>query len=172
MESSCRICKNEYDEDKYKPFLLSCGDTLCQICINFLKESVRSEEFECPICCGKVKSTNVSIKAAIKKKQISNINNNYSENDELCIYIENYITESKYTLKVKKTMTINQLKEKIIEHEGCSYHFHLSYRNYKRRVLGGFLEMGNETLKFYRIRNYATIYITGLPILGGVIQRK
>ena len=148
MESSCRICKNEYDEDKYKPFLLSCGDTLCQICINFYKESLGSEEFECPICCyPKAKSTNVSNKAAIKKKQISNINNNSLENDEFYIYIQTK-WGCKFSLVVKKTMTINQIKEKIIEQEGCKF-FDLAFKKP--------LYDGSKTLEFYGITKQVTI---------------
>jgi hypothetical protein len=51
MQSSCGICKNEYDKNKNKPIILSCGDIVCQVCINFYEEMGKKEEIECPTCC-------------------------------------------------------------------------------------------------------------------------
>ena len=51
----CNACKTYYNENANKPFLLECGDTLCQKCINCYREIFKKDEFKCPTCCNYTK---------------------------------------------------------------------------------------------------------------------
>ena len=110
MDLICGICKWQYNNNKNKPILLTCGHTLCLACINFYKEAGK-EEIECPKCCSNSKSTNIICNNIIcKNLKKTKIESSSSIGDnEFEIYIRTMKGE-KIILKVNKTMTISQLK--------------------------------------------------------------
>ena len=105
MDLICGICKWQYNNNKNKPILLTCGHTLCLACINFYKEAGK-EEIECPKCYSNSKSTNIICKNLQKPKIESSSS---IDDNEFEIFIRNMGGE-KIILKVNKTMTISQLK--------------------------------------------------------------
>lgn len=44
---SCTNCKQEFDHNAYKPFLLPCLDAICKSCI---QEIAESQSYECSKC--------------------------------------------------------------------------------------------------------------------------
>lgn len=40
MDSICIVCKKQYNKNLNKPIILTCGDTICNACINNYKESL------------------------------------------------------------------------------------------------------------------------------------
>ena len=113
MDSICLICKKQYNQNSNKPILLTCGDTMCHVCIKNYKEFLKKDEFECPNCFEKVKSMNIENKHAYPKIQNSEIES--PKNDEFEIYIRFRDTYDKIFLIAKKQMTVKQLKDKIEE---------------------------------------------------------
>jgi hypothetical protein len=45
--------------------MLTCGDTMCLKCINYFKDALKKEEFECRECCNTTKSSGIMNKSAI-----------------------------------------------------------------------------------------------------------
>ena len=119
-EKICKVCKNYYNKNENRPFLLECGDTLCLKCIKSYKEALEKDIFECPTCCTSTKSLNVENKMAYPKEgEIVSLNSNIKvpEKGEFEVFIKTPFG-SKYSLLVTKTMTIGQLKDKIEREKG------------------------------------------------------
>ena len=119
-EKICKVCKNYYNKNENRPFLLECGDTLCLKCIKNYKEALEKDIFECPTCCTNTKSLNVENKMAYPKEgEIVSLNSNIKvpEKGEFEVFIKTPFG-SKYSLLVTKTMTIGQLKDKIEREKG------------------------------------------------------
>ena len=142
MDLICRICYQQYNRNIHKPIILTCGHTVCKSCINFYK-STGKEEFECPNCCSNTKSTNIENASIYQKIQEPNIESSLSD-DEFEIYIRTRRGE-KIILKVKKTMTISQLKNKIFEEYGYNK------EEYELAFKKPLIDASN-TLEFYGIK--------------------
>lgn len=116
-EHVCKTCQITYNKINNKPIILSCGDTLCSSCVNNYKNFLNKDEFECPKCCNMTKSLNVENKSAYPKENTaapSNTNNNPNPvTGEFEILIRPKGEFEKYTMKVTKSMTVRQLKNKI-----------------------------------------------------------
>lgn len=153
MDLICGICKEQYNNNKKKPILLTCGHTLCLACINFYKEAGK-EEIECPKCCSNSKSTNIICKNLQKPKIESSSS---IDDNEFEIFIRTRGGE-KIILKVNKTMTISQLKNKIFEEYGCDKENTISFKKPLNDM--------SKTLEFYGIRKSVTLSMT-CPLEGG-----
>ena len=152
-EHTCKVCKLIYNKNENKPFLLKCGDTLCLSCIKNYKEALKKDIFECPTCCTETESSGIENKAAYPKDggdKKSNDNNNNTVSGEFEIYVRRQEEADKYSLKVTKTMTVGQLKDKIQKEKG--FDKKLYQLSFKRP-----LEDENKTLEFYGITKTVTI---------------
>ena len=158
-EKICKVCKNYYNKNENRPFLLECGDTLCLKCIKNYKEALEKDTFECPTCCTNTKSLNVENKMAYPKEgEIVSLNSNIKvpEKGEFEVFIKTPFG-SKYSLLVTKTMTIGQLKDKIEREKGYNKNnFALAFK----KVL-----YDSKTLESYGITK--TVTITQISCLLG-----
>lgn len=133
-ENECKTCKKLYNKNENKPIILSCGDTLCSSCIKSYKEFLNKDEFECPKCCNMTKSLNVENKAAYPKEGTVDTTNNSIINQpavegEFEIMIRPKGEIEKYSMKVTKNMTVQQLKKKIQKEKGYNINnFDLAFR--------------------------------------------
>lgn len=140
---NCPNCKLQYDENSRKAYILECGHSACSQCIKFY-EDYGKESFECGACCRMTKSSSIENKAAYKKI----IKSNRNKDDEFEIYIRNGIL--RFSIVVKKGMTLGELKKKIKEQEEINYS---SYElNYKKPLTDD-----NKTLESYGITKICTI---------------
>ena len=163
MDSICIVCKKQYNKNINKPIILTCGDTICNACINNYKESLQKDEFECPKCCSNVKSMNIENKSAYPK--IQNLKIESSIDHEFEIWIRRVFDKQKIILNVKKTMTISQLKDKIKEKYGYNKE---SYElAFKKPLLNKY-----ETLEFYGITKSVTISMINKLEGGGPSYSK
>ena len=120
---SCEICKKLYNKNKNKPFLLTCGDTICMACIKDYKEALKKDTFECPTCCcGDAKSTGFENKSVYPTEEEIKNANNISQISQAPVIGEFEIfirpKSEKYSIKVTKSMTVGQLKDKILSVKG------------------------------------------------------
>jgi len=118
-ESKCPICEIEYDINNRKAFILMCGHSACSKCINFFKET--QKPVECGSCCKNTQSANIENISLYKTTQNDNSHQNIrmheSSKDEFEIYIRKKDNRSKFSILVKKSMNITELKRKIYEQE-------------------------------------------------------
>jgi hypothetical protein len=114
----CPICKQDYNKESRKCFILTCGDSACLPCIKFFKDA-NKDSFECGKCCNNTKSANIENKSMYNNK---NIQNNKPapkpEKDEFEIYVRKKNTQEKFSLLVKKNMKLIELINKIESQEG------------------------------------------------------
>jgi hypothetical protein len=161
---NCKLCKLPYDKNIRKAFMLECGHSACSKCINFYKDSGK-ETFECGVCCNDTKATNFE-----NKSLYSNINNQNANPiqqpsiGEFEIMIRKKNSPDKFTIIVRKEMTVGQLKEKIKQQEGIdSSTYELSFKKP--------LTDTNKTLESYGITR--TVTITSIaPFDGGLIKKN
>ena len=152
----CPCCRIEFNKNKNKPIVLSCGDSMCSNCIEYIETALKNKFFECYVCNEKVSSTNIINKCIYnisKEKDNSNINNINKEFNVVIRSSHFY----KFELLVTKDMTVKQLREKIAEKE------HININNINlafKRPLND-----DKTLEFYGITK--TVAITMLPKLTG-----
>ena len=151
MDSICLICKKQYNQNSNKPILLTCGDTMCHVCIKSKKEFYKKDEFECPNCKEKVKSMNIENKLAYPKIQTL-------KNDEFEICVR--FPAKEIFLIAKKQMTVKQLKDKIEENYGYNM------KNYQLCFKKP-LKDDQKTLEFYKITRSVTLIVTPPPMGGG-----
>jgi len=151
----CPVCFNKYNSDENKPILLDCGDTMCLKCINYYKESLQKDTFECANCCKKdAKSTNIMNKAVpLNNSNETTTSNSTASADgffEVTIRTKN---GDEFFIAVKKEYTIKKLKEeikKVKNIEPSEYEF-----AFKKPLL----DM-NKTLEQYGITGPVTIIQT------------
>lgn len=162
-EKICPTCNNQYNRGENRPIMLSCGDSLCSNCINEYTKIYKKDSFECPNCCNETKSLKVENKSLYPKENevISNNTVRIQHPGEFEIYIRPKGTNSndqKYTIIVTKSMTIEQLKQKINDEKGYDKnHFTLTYT----RPLTDY----SKTLEYYGITR--TVTITQISIYKG-----
>ena len=161
---SCRLCKKLYNKNLNKPFMLKCGDTLCLSCIKNYKEALRKDKFECPTCCTDTESLGVENKAVYPtEEEIQNENNRIKASaapiaGEFEIFIRPKSETEKYSLRVTKTMTVGQLKDKIQREKGYNK---ANYKLAFKRPLAD----ESKTLESYGITK--TITITQISVVEG-----
>ena len=113
----CPICKFEYDINNRKAFILMCGDSACSQCIKFYKDAGKTS-FECEKCCNITQSANIENKSLY---QNSNVQKKKPEQkpqrDQFEIYIRKKDKQEKFSLLVKKKMTLKELKKEIKNQE-------------------------------------------------------
>lgn len=118
-ENKCPICDFEYDINNRKAFILLCGHSSCSICIKFFKDA--QKPIECGTCCKNTQSANIENISLYKNTQGSNSQQSNqkpkSSNDEFEIFIRKKDNKSKFSILVKKSININELKSRIYEQE-------------------------------------------------------
>lgn len=106
---NCPICKEEYDKNTRKAFILLCGHSACSQCIKFYKEA-KKETFECGKCCNQTKSANIENKSLYpKKKEKPKENVLKPQKDEFEVYIRKKDKQEKFSVLVKKNMKLQEL---------------------------------------------------------------
>lgn len=153
----CGCCKQVYKKMTNMPILLSCGDIICSKCISFFTYGLNKDEFECPICCDNIKSTKIEIKNLYPKDIISIISSQNHAPKEFEIFIK-FLNGEKYSTKVTKELTIEQLKSKISKETGID--LRQKELIYKRPL------NNRQTLEFYGIKNSVTIMEIS-SVIGG-----
>ena len=162
---SCKICKKLYNKNENKPFLLTCGDTICLACIKGYKEALNKDTFECPTCCcGDAKSTGFENKGVYPtEEEIRNASNISQISQapvigEFEIFIRPKDETEKYSIKVTKSMTVGQLKDKIQSVKGYNK---ANYKLAFKRPLAD----ETKTLESYGITK--TVTITQISVVEG-----
>ena len=126
---NCKSCKLPYDKNIRKAFMMECGHSICSQCINFFKEA-QKKTIKCEECCNETQATNIE-----NKSLYSNISNQNAKPiqqpsiGEFEIMIRKKNSPDKFSIIVRKEMTVGQLKEKIKQQEGIdSDTYELSFR--------------------------------------------
>ena len=129
IKTECPMCFKKYNKKENIPYILGCGDTMCLKCINYFKEALQKTEFECPECCNTTKSSGIINKVIplddVTEKEENKDNKNNNSTDgffEIMIKPKN---DKKFSIKVKKEYTINQVKQIILKEKNMppqSYH--------------------------------------------------
>ena len=153
-ENQCQFCKKRFNNNENTPMILKCGDSCCSSCINKFKEILEKDEFECSLCCHQTKSTNIKNKQLIPKENVSNLNKSLKASVhgefEIYIRIKSNTGSEKFSIFVRKEMTIGELKEKIQNEKGFdSSQFDLAFRKPLTQL--------NKTLEYYKIVKTVTI---------------
>ncbi len=160
----CPVCFNKYNSDANKPILLDCGDTMCLKCIDYYKESLQKDSFECPNCCKKnAKSTNIMNKAVpLNNSNETTTNTSAPSADgffEVTIRTKN---GDEFLIAVKKEYTIRKLKEEIKRVKN------IEPTDYEFAFKKPLLDM-NKTLEQYNITGPVTIIQTS-NVEGGCFK--
>ena len=160
MFKLCGMCFKKYNEYENKPILLICGDTMCLRCINYYKETLLKDTFECIFCCHITKSSGIINRAALayqKEREIPTISTSFLPGEFKIFIVEN---GKKNSIIVTKTMTIRELKDKIEKEIGINQ---AAY----------FLACGvplidlSKTLEYYGINETVTLIKKNYVIGGG-----
>jgi hypothetical protein len=151
-ENKCPICKIEYDINNRKAFILLCGHSSCSQCIKFYKDA--KKPIECGTCCKNTQSANIENISLYKNTQDSNtqqsIPNAKSSKDEFEIYIRKKDNKSKFSILVKKSIKIKDLKSRIYDQE------HIEPETYDLSAGKPMIEY-DKTLEFYGITSTRTL---------------
>ena len=154
-KTECPMCLKKYNNQENKPYLLTCGDTMCLKCINYFNEALKKVEFECRECCNTTKSSGIMNKSAIppdnaKEKNENKDNKNSSSTDGFFEIIIKPKDNKKFSIKVKKEYTINKVKEIIkTEKNMPPQNYILAFKKP--------LKDENKTLEYYGINSTVTI---------------
>ena len=158
-DGTCTICKEDYEKSTRKAFILLCGHSACSKCINFYKDAKR--ELECGKCCKYTQSANIEIQDAYKKNGTqNNTTSSKPEKDEFEIYVRKKDQRQKFSILVKKDMTLEQLTQKIKRQEG------IDPTTYNLMFKKPMLEPNN-TLQSYDIKKTVTLTMIA-PFEGGI----
>ena len=158
-DGTCPICKEEYEKNTRKAFILLCGHSACSKCINFYKDAKR--ELECGKCCKYTQSANIEIQDAYKKSGTqTNTIASQPEKDEFEIFVRKKDKNQKFSILVKKDMTLKELTEKIKNQEG------IEPKTYSLMFNKPLLEP-KQTLQSYGIKKPVTITMIA-PFNGGI----
>ena len=158
-DGTCPICKEDYERSTRKAFILLCGHSACSKCINFYKDAKR--ELECGKCCKYTQSANIEIQDAYKKNGTqNNTTPSKPEKDEFEIYVRKKDQRQKFSILVKKDMTLEQLTQKIKRQEG------IDPTTYNLMFKKPMLEPNN-TLQSYDIKKTVTLTMIA-PFEGGI----
>ena len=164
-KNECPLCFKKYNKTENQPFLLTCGDTMCLKCINYYKEALKKEEFECRVCCNNTKSSGIMNKNAIPsdddKEKNENKDNKSSSTDGFFEIMIKQKNGQQFSIKVKKEYTIKEVKDIIKKEKDISP---LSYNLAFKTPLTDL----NKTLEFYKITQTVTL-IQVAYLQGGII---
>lgn len=114
--NQCGYCKITYNKEVNIPIMLSCGDTICKKCINYKREALKKEEFDCPICCNdKVTATTMVNNALYPKDDASSSSSApKTQQGEFDVYVK-LLTGERITVKVTKEMKIQTFLNKVAQ---------------------------------------------------------
>jgi hypothetical protein len=160
--SECPLCFNNFNNQENKPYLMTCGDTICSKCINYYEKNLEIDTFQCPTCCNDTKSTGYFNNVAIALKNNSNQNQNQKNDyiDEFFeLLIRNKTSQEKISIKVKKEYTIGEIKDILYREKKIPIQsYHLAFKK----------PLNDEnTLEFYGITK--TVTITQISdLVGGI----
>lgn len=156
----CPLCKEEYDKVNRKAFILLCGHSACSKCVKFYQDAGR-ESFECGKCCNSTKSANIENKSLYQNKNNAPKKEPKPQRDEFEIYVRKKNTQEKFSLLVKKNMTLKQLIEKIKSQEDIdSNTYDLCFKKP--------LTEEDKTLEYYGITK--TVTVTMITKFDGGIE--
>ena len=112
-KTECPMRLKKYNKKENIPYILGCGDTMCLKCINYFKEALQKTEFECPECCNTTKSSGIINKVIplddVTEKEENKDNKNNNSTDGFFEIIIKPKDNKKFSIKVKKEYTINQV---------------------------------------------------------------
>lgn len=146
----CPLCKEEYNINSRKAFILLCGHSACSQCIKFYKDAKR-DSFECGKCCNYTNSANIENKSLYSNNSIQNNKPVLKpEKDEFEIFIRKKDRQEKFSMLVKKNMKLLELINKIKDQEG------IDPTTYDLCFKKPLLEY-DKTLEFYGITKTITI---------------
>ena len=158
-DGTCPICKENFERSTRKAFILTCGHSACSKCINFYKEA--KKEIECGKCCKYTQSTNIENQDAYKTNITqSNVSTPQPEKDEFEIFIRKKDQTQRFSILVRKDMTLEQLTQKIKTQEGIEPTTYTLI--FKKPLLDPKL-----TLLSYNIKKTVTVNMTA-PFHGGM----
>ena len=162
-KNECPLCLKKYNKEENKPYILECGDTMCLKCINYYKEALKKEEFECRECCNNTKSSGIMNKAiSLEDAKETNENNNNKNNNSTDGFFEIMIkpkNDQKFSIKVKKDYTINQVKQIIFKEKNMpTESYHLAFKKPLSEL--------DKTLEYYGITTTVTL-IQVANLVGG-----
>lgn len=158
-DGTCPICKENYERSTRKAFILLCGHSACSKCINFFKEA--KKEIECGKCCKYTQSANIEIQDAYKTNSTkSNANAPQPGKDEFEIFVRKKDQSQRFSILVRKDMTLEQLTKKIKTQEGIEPTTYTL--NFKKPLLDP-----KATLLSYDIKKTVTVTMTA-PFVGGM----
>lgn len=131
-KNECPLCFKKFNNQENKPYIMTCGDTICLKCIDHYKEALQKETFECPTCCVETKSTGIFNKA-IDLNDNSNENQNTEDSDNkdgfFELLIRNKTSQEKISIKVKKEYTIGEVKNILYKEKNIPIQsYHLAFR--------------------------------------------
>lgn len=157
-KDECPLCFKKYNNQENKPYILTCGDTMCLKCINYYKEALGKETFECPDCCCKdAKSSGIFNKnVPLNNKDEINQNSNTNNADGFFDLIIREKNGGKFNIKVKKEYTIKKVKEIIKTERNIQENYELAFKSPL---------LDDKTLEFYKITS--TVTITQISNLKG-----
>ena len=125
IKTECPMCFKKYNKKENIPYMLGCGDTMCLKCINYFKEALQKTEFECPECCNTTKSSGIINKVIPLDDVTEKEENKDNSTDGFFEIIIKPKNDKKFSIKVKKEYTINQVKQIILKEKNMppqSYH--------------------------------------------------
>jgi hypothetical protein len=164
IKTECPMCFKKYNKKENIPYILGCGDTMCLKCINYFKEKLQKTEFQCPECCDTTKSSGIIgiINDVIPLDDVTEKEENKDNSTDgfFEIMIKPKI-DKKFSIKVKKEYTIDQVKGIIKKEKDISP---LSYNLAFKTPLTDL----NKTLEFYKITQTVTL-IQMANLQGGII---
>jgi len=101
---SCKICFNNFDHSKHRPYQLSCPHTYCISCLNKLKSN------KCPMCNSIIvnKNTNIALLELIQESDYDRLKSKISKN---LIEINNSKTELEFKREIKLKEYMLKLKK-------------------------------------------------------------
>lgn len=131
-KNECPLCFKNFNNQENKPYIMTCGDTICLKCIDYYKEALKKEIFECPTCCHDTKSSGIFNKA-IDLNDNSNENQNTEDSDNkdgfFELLIRNKTSQEKISIKVKKEYTIGEVKNILYKEKNIPIQsYHLAFR--------------------------------------------
>ena len=117
-KNECPLCFKKFNNQENKPYIMTCGDTICLKCIDHYKEALQS--------------TGIFNKA-IDLNDNSNENQNTEDSDNkdgfFELLIRNKTSQEKISIKVKKEYTIGEVKNILYKEKNIPIQsYHLAFR--------------------------------------------
>lgn len=130
-KNECPCCRENFNNEENKPYIMECGDTICLKCINNYQEALKKETFECPTCCNETKSSGILNKSIVlnnNSNQIENQNNG-STDGFFELLIRNKTSQERISIRVKKEYTIRKVKDILLKEKNIPIqNYHLAFK--------------------------------------------